>query len=112
MAKQVHTTVVDDIDGGPAAETVAFSYQGRDYEIDLSERNAAKFRSMMREYAEHARTTSFRRAVGGSRRSAQSRRQAAAIREWARASGLPDVGSRGRIPKHVIDQYKAAHADS
>lgn len=112
MAKQFHTTVVDDIDGGPAAETIAFSYQGRGYEIDLSEVNAARFRSMMGEYAEHARTTSIRRVPTGSRRSAESRRRAAAIREWARASGMPDVGSRGRIPQQVIDRYEAAHARS
>src|SRR5262245_5189909 len=103
MAKHVHTTVVDDIDGGPAAETIAFSYQGRDYEIDLSEGNAARFRSMMREYAEHARKTGTRRAPSGSRRSAESRRRAAAIREWARASGIADVGRRGRIPQQIID---------
>jgi hypothetical protein len=56
MARRTHITVVDDIDGSPAAETIAFSYQGRDYEIDLSESNAARLRSMMRDYADHARS--------------------------------------------------------
>jgi hypothetical protein len=112
MAKQVHTSLVDDIDGGPAAETIAFSFQGRDYQIDLSEVNAARFRSMMSEYAEHARKTSVRRTPSRSRRSTESRRRAAAIREWARASGMEDIGSRGRIPQQVIDRYEAAHADS
>jgi hypothetical protein len=110
MARRTHITVVDDIDGSPAAETIAFSYQGRDYEIDLSESNAARLRSMMRDYADHARSVGARRPASGFR-SAASRRRAVAIREWARASGLQGVGSRGRIPQHVVEQYEAAHPE-
>ena len=36
MARQVQTTLIDDIDGGPADETVRFSLDGRHYEIDLA----------------------------------------------------------------------------
>ena len=110
MAQQIKVRVVDDIDGSPATETVAFSLQGRDYEMDLSEANAARFRSMMREYADHARRVSGRRPASGAR-SVESRRRAVAIREWARSSGIPGVGDRGRIPHDVVRQYEAAHAE-
>ena len=32
-----------------------------------------------------------------------------AIREWARDSGYPELGNRGRIPQHIVDEYEAAH---
>ena len=41
LARLVMTHPVDDIDGEHATETVAFSYRGADYEIDLSARKAA-----------------------------------------------------------------------
>jgi hypothetical protein len=109
MAQKVQTTVVDDIDGSPAAETVTFGYQGHDYEIDLSESNATRLRSMMQGYANHARRASHRRIDGPGSRTAASRRRTVAIREWARASGM-QVSDRGRIPQEVIEAYRAAHA--
>ena len=44
MAQKVEITVVDDLDGSPAAETVSFAFGGTSYEIDLSSRNAERFR--------------------------------------------------------------------
>ena len=41
MAQKVTVTLEDDLDGGPAAETVRFSFGGADYEIDLSKKNAS-----------------------------------------------------------------------
>ncbi len=111
MARHTQVTVMDDIDGSPAAETIAFSYQGRDYEIDLSDSNATRFRTMMREYAGYARRVTVRAPAPRSR-SVAARRRAVAIREWARASGIEGVGDRGRIPQNVIDQYDAAHPGS
>ncbi len=110
MAQKIQTTVVDDIDGSPAAETVTFGYQGRTYEIDLSAPNAARLRSVLQEYADHARRAATRQAGGTGSRTAASRRRTVAIREWARASGR-QVSDRGRIPQQVVDEYHAAHPD-
>ena len=44
VARIAHATLVDDIDGSQASETVYFSLGGHPYEIDLSDENAAKLR--------------------------------------------------------------------
>ena len=31
------------------------------------------------------------------------------IREWARDNGYPELGNRGRIAQHIVDEYEAAH---
>ena len=45
MAQKVQIVLIDDIDGGPADETVYFSLDGVSYEIDLSAPNAVRLRS-------------------------------------------------------------------
>ncbi len=55
MAKRTIVTLVDDLDGKEAAETVTFTVDGATYEIDLTERNAAKFRRLLAPYIEAAR---------------------------------------------------------
>ena len=40
MATRVTTTLVDDVDGTEAQETVAFGLDGSEFEIDLSDSNA------------------------------------------------------------------------
>jgi hypothetical protein len=42
MAQQVNVKFVDDLDGTEAAGTVSFGLDGKIYEIDLSDDNAAK----------------------------------------------------------------------
>lgn len=39
MAQRVEVILEDDIDGGPADETVRFAINGTQYEIDLSSEN-------------------------------------------------------------------------
>ena len=45
MAKKTETivTMTDDLDGSTASETIAFSFEGANYEIDLSKANAKAF---------------------------------------------------------------------
>nr|HRD13160.1 Lsr2 family protein [Mycobacterium sp.] len=63
MAKKVTVTLVDDFDGeGPADETVEFSIDGVNYEIDLSSKNAQKLRNDLKGWVEASRR------VGGRRR--------------------------------------------
>ena len=50
MAKQIIHKLVDDLDGGDAEETVKFALDGIQYEIDLSDKNAAKLRDVFAPY--------------------------------------------------------------
>ena len=70
MAQKVQVTLVDDLDGSEAEETVSFSLDGAAYEIDLSEQNASELRSAFDRYVEAARR------AGGSRRNGAARRTA------------------------------------
>jgi len=106
MAQKITVALEDDIDGGPADETVRFGLGGTEYEIDLSTRNATAFRRKLAPFIEHARKTGRgqRRRPG---RTASSRERSADIRAWAKDQGIT-VSDRGRIPASVAEQYDAA----
>jgi hypothetical protein len=40
IAQKVTVALIDDLDGGPAEETIRFGIEGAEYEIDLSGKNA------------------------------------------------------------------------
>ncbi len=114
MAQKV--MLIDDLDGSEGAETIKYSVDGQDYEIDLSEKNAERFRSMLKEFIDVSRQveqapvltftparTSRRQSSGGS-----GRDDIAQIRQWAEAQGMK-VNARGRIKKEIIDAYDEAH---
>jgi hypothetical protein len=106
MAQKVTVELEDDLDGGPADETVRFGFDGSDYEIDLSTKNAARFRRQLEPYLDHARKA----GRGQRRRSARtpsSRQHSGAVRAWAREQGIT-VSERGRIPASILDQYEIA----
>jgi hypothetical protein len=114
VAQKVQVLLVDDLDGGEAAETVAFSLDGTSYEIDLSKNNANGLRDALAKYVGAARkagrAAAGRQAGGRSRgggSAAIDRDQAAAIRAWAKKQGLK-VSDRGRIPASIIEQYNSA----
>jgi hypothetical protein len=107
MAQRVEVTLVDDIDGGEASETVRFAVDGTTYEIDLSKKNAEKLRKGLEPFVASARKAhkpAGRQARG--MRTASSRERSAEIREWARNHGIK-VNDRGRIPANVVEQYEA-----
>jgi hypothetical protein len=108
MAQKVTVALEDDLDGGPADQTVRFAFGGAEYEIDLSKKNAAAFRKQLVPFIEHARKAgrvSSRRPA----RTAASRQRSGGIRAWAKDQGLA-VSERGRIPASVVEQYQAAAA--
>ena len=43
MAQKITVALEDDLDGGPADQTVRFGLEGAEYEIDLSTSNATAF---------------------------------------------------------------------
>src|SRR3954463_10222525 len=105
MAQQVNIVLVDDIDGSDAEETVSFALDGKEYEIDLSAKNAAKLRDAVAPYVGHARRAAGRRRGA---RGAAGGPSPADIRAWARDNGF-DVPDRGRVSSEVRDAYTAAH---
>src|SRR5215467_824887 len=86
MATKITVTLEDDLDGGPAAETVRFAVGGTEYEIDLNKKNAAAFRKKLAPFVEHARRAG-RGPRRGAGRSAAGRERGAAIRAWAAEQG-------------------------
>ena len=110
--------LIDDLDKtSEATETIKYSVDGKDYEIDLSEENAQRFRDALKEGIEASREveqppvltltparTTRRQSSGGS-----GRDDIAQIRSWAESQGL-DVSARGRIKKDIIEAYDAAHS--
>ena len=107
MTRRTTVTREDDLDGSPAHETLRFGIDGPSYEIDLSTKNAARFRQQLAPFIEHAR-----RAATGPRRPARtaaSRQRSRDIRAWAKEQGIP-LSDRGRIPADIYAQYDAAQA--
>ena len=103
MATKITVALEDDLDGGPADETLRFGLGGSEYEIDLNKKNAAAFRKQLAPFVEHAR-----RAGRGQHRprTSSSRQRSGGIRAWAKGKGIP-VSDRGRIPASVVEQYEA-----
>lgn len=108
MAQSVQIISEDDLEGGPAEETVQFGVDGRQYEIDLSTANAEKLREALRPYAAAGRRAPSKSArTAGPRSSTGSNPETAKIRAWAKENGH-QVSDRGRIHQYVKDAYYAA----
>ncbi len=93
MAQRVNVVLVDDLDGGDAAETVSFALDGVDYEIDLSEKHAGELRNALSLYIGHGRRTGGRRRkspAGGTRRPPAATAGPSAV-------GDPGVGAGERL---------------
>ncbi|MET9320130.1 Lsr2 family protein [Streptomyces sp. NPDC003038] len=105
MVQRVVVTLSDDIDGGEAAETVAFALDGKSYEIDLNEANAKKLRKVLAPYVAAGRRQS---RSGKAFKHTAIAPDPAVVRAWARSNQL-DVPPRGRIPKRIYESYNAAH---
>ncbi|SIS11212.1 histone-like nucleoid-structuring protein Lsr2 [Williamsia sterculiae] len=122
MARNVQTIIefVDDLDGTVVDEgdinTVAFSYNGKSYEIDLTDKNAAKFDKAIQPFVDAAAEVKGQRGRGrkaasdgrSNTGSGRSKDQLAAIREWAGKNNY-DVSPRGRIRAEILDAFDAAH---
>jgi len=80
MASKTITSLVDDLDGSEATETIRFALADTEYEIDLSDSNADRFRNSLDEFVAHARKVGRRRSKGsGSTRA--DKNQIAAMRQ-------------------------------
>lgn len=112
MKKQI-TQLVDDLDGtvldDGSGSTIRFSLEGRNYEIDLSDANAARLRDALAPFISAGRSVAGSgRSTSGSRRASRSGGDLAAIRSWAQSNGY-SVGDRGRISAEVREAYDRSH---
>jgi len=106
LAQKVTVALIDDLDGGPADETVRFGFEGADYEIVLSSTNARAFRTQLTPFIGHARRAG-RGLASRAGRTAASGQRSGDIRAWTKDHGIA-VSERGRIPASVVEQYQAA----
>src|SRR3954449_871961 len=101
MAQFTEVRLIDDLDGGNADESVDFTVDNKRYQMDLSEKNAARLREILAPFIAAARraggstTTRTRRSTTAARPSGTGA-ETAAIRKWAGANGF-NVSARGRI---------------
>jgi hypothetical protein len=111
MAQKITVVLEDDLDGGPASETVLFSLDGVAYEIDLNDGNAAGLRDAMAQYVGAGRRTGGRSASGRHHRGRSRGRsgRTAEIRAWARDNGHK-VNERGRVPADIVAAYEKSRA--
>jgi hypothetical protein len=115
MAQQRTVRFIDDLDGTDASGTFDFALDGRQYQIDLSDENAAKLRDALapfigaaRKAGGRGRARAPRQTVVAEKPARSNRDETAAIRQWARENGH-QVNERGRIPKSVLEAYHAAN---
>lgn len=114
MRKEItDVQLIDDIDGSPATATIEFTFDGKNYVIDLSEQHADEFNKALAPYIEHARRA--RRAPANKRKARSSseaarikRQKTAEMRAWAIDNGHT-IAKRGQLSQDIIDAYEAAH---
>lgn len=83
----------------------------QEYEIDLSEKNAASFYAAIQPYIDKSRKLELpvitpRRTTRRSTTPGATKGDSAQVRAWATARGI-EVNPRGRIKKEILEQYQA-----
>lgn len=120
MAQRVRNYLVDDITGEELPEdvgrSITFTVDGVNYEIDLNEKHADEFSKALEPYIKHGRRAGVARAPimlrGANTRRPQTptdKAQLAAMRDWARENGFPNVPDRGRVSFQIREAYEVAH---
>jgi hypothetical protein len=109
MSKETVVRLVDDLDGSEASVSYGFTWDGIDYEIDLSKKNARDLDNLIKPYLVAAN----RVKVGPVKRVARTPKPAGvridmtAVREWATQNGHK-VADRGRVASAVVEAFNAA----
>ncbi len=112
MSQVTNVKLLDDLDGGKAAETVTFGVDGVGYEIDLSVKNARALRKALAEFVTAGRQIKAQAQASVARSGSRGKAagpDAAVIRQWANEAGVP-VSVRGRVSAEVRAQYLAANS--
>lgn len=118
MATKTEVVYIDDVDGGPADETVELTYRDTAWTIDLSKAHVAELDKDIASWTQYAakasgggRSHTATGSVPAGKRHRASRADDeynTRVREWAKANGVA-VATRGRIPTAAVDAYKAAN---
>ncbi|MFI2616604.1 Lsr2 family protein [Streptomyces sp. NPDC018584] len=110
MAQRTITTLIDDLTGGEADETVTFGLDGRTYEIDLNAKNSKKLRAALDDFIKAGRKTGGRTNSSRPKTSKAGNNgpSTADIRTWAKKNGY-DINDRGRVPAPVKEAFDKAH---
>ncbi len=111
MAQRVITTLIDDLDGGEAEETLTFALDGKTYEIDLSTKNGQKLRDLLDPYIKAGRKTGGRTTISRPKdaKTGNTGPSTSDIRAWAKDNGY-SVNERGRVPANVREAFEKAQA--
>jgi hypothetical protein len=109
MAKESIVRLIDDIDGSEAESTVRFSWEGTQYEIDLSTKNSRAFSAAVEPFVKAATRVGAARRGRARSTSTAGKTNLSAVREWAAQNGHK-VADRGRIPQLIVDAYQAAQS--
>jgi hypothetical protein len=107
LARKIHVQLIDDISGEDAEETIRFSIDGANFEIDLSADNAADLRDTLKAYAAKGRRLRSPSGTRSGRSSATGREETQTIRNWAAENGY-NPSPRGRISQVIKQAYDAA----
>jgi hypothetical protein len=109
MARKVHVQLIDDLSGEDADESIRFSLEGADYEIDLTADHATELRGILEKYVAHARRLRGTPSSPAARTAPTGRDETQRIRDWAKANGY-NPSARGRISQDIKKAYDAAQA--
>lgn len=109
MAEKLIRHLVDDIDGSDAAYTRRFTIDGKNYRIDLSEKNNEKFEKALAVFVDHATSEGGRRTAKAAATKPQRDYDIAALREWA-AKRKIEIPARGRIPAATVERFKTSRS--
>lgn len=105
MARQQSVSLIDDIDGTKAVETIRFGLDGVSYEIDLNRKHAGNLRKSLDEFVEHGRKAKAAQPRNAKPVNKNAVPKAAIVRSWAVANGVA-VSARGRIAAGVVEKYQ------
>lgn len=114
MATVTQVTLTCDVCGkAKDVQTRTIGLDGKTYEIDLCPKDGKGLSKAAAGYVSNARTTTTRTtttrpATRENGHRARSRADTAAIRDWAKASGMK-ISDRGRVPAAIFRDYQASH---
>src|SRR5699024_2707261 len=102
MARETIINLIDDIDGSKADVTIKYSFEGSNYEIDLTEDHAEDFREHMQEWLDRSRRVGLARNRA---RTGGANRGTAKMRESAR-NQRSERTTRGHLSEENMKTYE------
>lgn len=102
MAQRISVELIDDVDGKRADETVRFSLDGVEYEIDMTKKNAAALRKAFSPWQDHARRVAGRRKTQTPPTRVDVGVDTRAVRAWLSRMATPFRPEAASDPKSSI----------